>query len=281
VWRREKRWAMGRRPNPLNPDESVAKLVGSKVRALRVSLDLGLEAFGKRILCSKDQVSKIEHGQRIMSLHTAELLDQLAGDGHYFAEHQPLLEQEGIPKALRSLEDREAEATSIRIYEPLVVPALFQVETYTRALMAGGVTPERVEKAVQDRSRRQQLLMWEGAPRLWGVVDEGVLRRPIGGVAVMKEQLGRLEELALSPNISLRVVPSACAAHPGLITGLCLLSDGVSPDTAFIDGYAGTGQFIEDPKIVGRLAETFDLIRDQAFPVGESLQLVQRAQESL
>jgi transcriptional regulator with XRE-family HTH domain len=273
---------MGRRPNPLSPDESVAKLVGSKVRELRVSLDLGLEAFGRRILCSKDQVSKIEHGQRIMSFATAELLDRLANDGTaYYAEHQPLLAAEGIPKALRSLEDCESEADSVRLYELAIIPALFQVAPYTRAQMAGGSTPDLAEKAVEDRARRQQILTWEGAPRLWLVLDEAALRRPIGGVGVMKEQLAHLEEMAVLPNVSIRVIPAATAAHPGLTGGLCLLSDGEGHDTAFMDGYRGQSQFIEDPKIVGKLAETFDLIRDVALPVGESFELIQRIRESL
>ncbi|MFJ8080456.1 helix-turn-helix transcriptional regulator [Streptomyces sp. NPDC096205] len=113
----------------------------------------------------------------------------------------------------------EGAASLIRSYEPHFVPGLLQTEDYARGVMLSGAVgqtrPDDIERHVALRMQRQGLLTREGAPRFWAVMDETVLRRPVGGPEVMRAQIDRLLEVAKLPNVTLQVVPFATGPHPG------------------------------------------------------------------
>jgi hypothetical protein len=111
----------------------------------------------------------------------------------------------------------EEAAALIRLYEVQFVPGLLQTADYARAVIKLGLpsaSAEEVERRVGLRTGRQEVLTKEsGGPRLWAVVDEAALRRPIGGGEVMRAQLVRLIEAAREPNITLQVVPFRSGGH--------------------------------------------------------------------
>jgi hypothetical protein len=110
----------------------------------------------------------------------------------------------------------EEAALLIRLYEVQFVPGLLQTADYARAVVAlgqTGATEEEVERRVSLRVARQELLTKAGAPRLWAVVDEAALRRPIGGREVMRSQLERLIVATKEPNITLQVMPFSSGGH--------------------------------------------------------------------
>ncbi|MCQ9134605.1 helix-turn-helix domain-containing protein [Streptomyces hilarionis] len=113
----------------------------------------------------------------------------------------------------------EGAAALIRQYEPHFVPGLLQTEDYARGVLRSGAIgqtrPEDIERLVDLRIQRQSLLTREDAPRLWVVMDETVLRRPVGAAEVMRGQIDRLLEAAKLPNITLQVAPFANGPHPG------------------------------------------------------------------
>jgi hypothetical protein len=112
----------------------------------------------------------------------------------------------------------EAEAVSIRMFSPLFVGGLFQTEAYARALLEAYWTSEseeQLERRVEVRMERQKILTERKRLRIRAVIDETVLRRPVGGDETLRGQLRRLIELANSPNISIRVLPLSVGAHPG------------------------------------------------------------------
>ncbi|MFI9148979.1 helix-turn-helix transcriptional regulator [Streptomyces sp. NPDC053367] len=113
----------------------------------------------------------------------------------------------------------EGAASLIRSYEPHFVPGLLQTEDYARGVMLSGAVgqtrPDDIERHVALRMQRQGLLTREGAPRFWVVMDETVLRRPVGGPEVMRAQIDRLLEATKLPNVTLQVVPFATGPHPG------------------------------------------------------------------
>jgi hypothetical protein len=98
------------------------------------------------------------------------------------------------------------------------VHGLFQTEDYARAVIAlssGETSPEQAERRVQLRMRRRRLLTGEDPPRIWSVLDEAALRRPVGGRLVMRRQLDHLLELATWPHVTLQVVPLRRGGHAG------------------------------------------------------------------
>lgn len=113
----------------------------------------------------------------------------------------------------------EGAASLIRSYEPHFVPGLLQTEGYARAVLESGAvgqtSPEETERHVALRMQRQELLTRSDAPRFWVVMDETVLRRPVGGPEVMRAQADKLLEAASLPNVTLQIAPFSSGPHPG------------------------------------------------------------------
>jgi transcriptional regulator with XRE-family HTH domain len=113
----------------------------------------------------------------------------------------------------------EGAASLIRGYEPHFVPGLLQTADYARGVLMAGATgredPEQTERLVALRMRRQELLAKSDAPRFWVVMDETVLRRPVGGPEVMRAQIDRLLEAADLPHVTLQVAEFSAGPHAG------------------------------------------------------------------
>ena len=127
--------------------------------------------------------------------------------------------------------EREREATSVREFNALAVPGLLQTEEYAWALIRAGRptdSDEEIGQLVAARVERQRILERPRPPMLWAVVDEGVLRRPVGGAVVFHDQLDHLAKLGKRPGIVFQVMPFSAGAHAGLLGEFILLgrSDG-------------------------------------------------------
>ncbi|SEQ54230.1 Helix-turn-helix domain-containing protein [Streptomyces sp. yr375] len=113
----------------------------------------------------------------------------------------------------------EGAASLIRQYEPHFVPGLLQTVDYARGVLTSGAIgqtrPEDIERLVDLRMQRQDLLTRQDAPRLWVVMDETVLRRPVGGPEVMRAQFDKLLDAAELPHVTLQLAPFANGPHPG------------------------------------------------------------------
>lgn len=109
---------------------------------------------------------------------------------------------------------REQSASAIRTYECQFVPGLLQTADYARAMITLGPAEERdIERRVELRMRRHDMLRAPDAPTLLAVIDEAALRRPLGGPAVTRAQLGHLIELSERPNIQIQIAQFACGGH--------------------------------------------------------------------
>jgi len=101
--------------------------------------------------------------------------------------------------------------------------------------------PEMIEQRVELRLARQALLTRPGAPRLWAVIDETALRRPVGGAKVMRAQLQRLVDATKLPNVTLQVLPFGAGAHPAMVGAFSILrfADVDLPDIVYLEHLAG------------------------------------------
>ncbi|MBC2867853.1 helix-turn-helix domain-containing protein [Streptomyces mexicanus] len=113
----------------------------------------------------------------------------------------------------------EGAAALIRSYEPHFVPGLLQTEDYARGVLESGAvgqtSPEDIERHVALRMQRQELLTRPDAPRFWAVLDETVLRRPVGAPEVMRAQIDKLLEAAELSNVTLQIAQFSSGPHPG------------------------------------------------------------------
>ncbi|WP_239137130.1 helix-turn-helix domain-containing protein [Sphaerisporangium rufum] len=185
-----------------------------------------------------------------------------------------------------SYNDLEAQACAIRTFEPLLIPGLLQTEAYARAIVRSGpvIDPAEVKRRVQARMARQQLLTAEeGRPRLWAVIDEAALRRPVGGAETMREQLQRLIDLVDQPHITLQIVKNSVGAHPGL-TGPFVVLDFPEPDLFAPVVYlelAPDGLYLEETEAIMRYTLIFDHLRAIAVSPVESSKMLNEIKEGL
>jgi transcriptional regulator with XRE-family HTH domain len=177
------------------------------------------------------------------------------------------------PSTLLELIDYENAATAISQFEPMFVPGILQTEDYALAVLRasyGATSP--VERLVSLRTRRRDLLLGEGAPTFSFVLDESVIRRPVGGPAVMRNQLTHLISLADLPNVTIQVVPFAVGVHPGMTGSFKMIEfdDQPDEDVAFLEGPHGD-IISDDPEKTRRHLETFRRLAQLALRPSESV----------
>lgn len=171
----------------------------------------------------------------------------------------------------------EATATTITEYATQWVPGLLQTEPYARALIAATLAnplPAEVERRTKLRVERQAQLAGTG---LHVIIDECVLRRPVGGVMVMREQMRRLIE-ANGSGITVQVLPLDSGAHPGLSGPFLVLTFPKAPSVVYLEGVFGE-VFEEDEERVCRIARVFDELTGLALSPGKSADMIKTIME--
>ncbi|WP_327023696.1 helix-turn-helix domain-containing protein [Micromonospora sp. NBC_01739] len=181
----------------------------------------------------------------------------------------------------RPWQEIEREATTLRSYQPLVVPGLLQTEAYARAVLSGGglIPRSEVERVVAHRMSRQLILQREEPPRLTVVLDEAVLRRPVGGPAVMREQLLALAESAGQPHIRVYVVPSTVGEYAG-INGPFVLA---TAEDHRIAGYLDNqlqGQVVSEHDEIAAILAVWENVRGETLSRWQSVDLIREVAES-
>jgi transcriptional regulator with XRE-family HTH domain len=168
----------------------------------------------------------------------------------------------------------EESASLIRSYEPHCVPGLLQTADYARALLRvgfPGAPAEELDRRVALRMERQTLLDDPQRVRLWTVVDETVLRRPVGGPEVMRAQLDRIAEAAAMPHIALQILPFANGPHPGMFGPFQLFRFDIPelPDIVYTESLTGAVYHDERADTMAYL-EALDRMGAQAAPVSDT-----------
>ncbi|AXI79394.1 helix-turn-helix domain-containing protein [Peterkaempfera bronchialis] len=212
-------------------------VLGTQLRRLRESRGISREAAGDAIRASHAKISRLELGRvGFKDRDVSDLLTLYGVVGETRrTDFLALARQASTPGWWNQYGDilpgwfethigLEEAASVIRTYEVQFVPGLVQTEEYARAVVRLGhprASLREVERRVELRMKRQQLLETPGAPRLWAVMDEASLRRPLGDSAMMRAQFELLLEAAQRPNVTLQVAPFAVgglAAAGGPIT---------------------------------------------------------------
>ncbi|CAM05773.1 transcriptional regulator, XRE family [Saccharopolyspora erythraea NRRL 2338] len=148
-----------------------------------------------------------------------------------------------VPSWFQDYVGLEESASRIQTYEIQFVPGLLQTENYARAIATQGrpeASDQEVERRVRLRMQRQRLFQQPRAPRLWAVIDESVLHRPIGGRKVLREQIEHLLDVTKLPTVSLQIVPLAVgrSAAEGAFTILRFAEPEI-PDIVYLEHLCG------------------------------------------
>jgi len=180
-----------------------------------------------------------------------------------------------FPSWFRPFVQHEAEATALRWFEQTLVPGLLQTADYARALLSTrvGATEGEVDQSVAARLERQTILDRDDPPVLWVVIDEGVLRRPVGGMPVMRAQVEHLIEMAERTSIVVQVIPYSVGAHEGVNGSFVIAEFVAAPSIVYLET-ALTGLVVERPEDVASVRLTYDTLRTEALPRAASLELL-------
>ncbi|RJL20788.1 helix-turn-helix domain-containing protein [Bailinhaonella thermotolerans] len=168
----------------------------------------------------------------------------------------------------------ESEASEIRTFQPLIVPGLLQTREYAREMVLSSMVddPHEVERRVEARIERQKILARDDAPRIWAVIDEAALARPVGGPDVWRGQLRRLIETRELEHVTVLVLPMGAGPHPGLAGQFVLLDFPGELDRPVVYLETATDSlYLEQPSEIDRYRVMFDRLLAMALSTEESI----------
>lgn len=272
--------------------------LGGQLRRLREAAGITPEEAGFEIRGSRSKISRLENGRvKLKSRDVTDLLT-LYGvtDEDLRSKFLALVRQSNAPDWWQEYGDilpswfetylgLEAAAATIRSFEIQFVHGLFQTADYARAVTRLGrksAPDEEIERWVTMRLKRQELLTRPDPPNVWSVMDESVLRRPVGAPAVMRAQCQHLVELAELPQVTLQVIPFASGAHAGESGSFTVLrfEERDLPDVVYLEQLTNA-VYLEQRSDVERYLEVVDEISSQALtPEGTTQLILQVARET-
>ncbi|MER7553201.1 helix-turn-helix transcriptional regulator [Streptomyces anulatus] len=267
----------------IDPQSSMAALFGSRLRKLRVAAGLTQTEVGVLAHVVGSRIAQLERATGAKpTLELTRVLDKELVADELLIDLWPYVYREAYPDWSRAFIAYSARAAVIREYASHVVPGLLQTPEYARALLSVGHTlrdAEHLEERLAARLDRQVRLTGPDRPELWIILDEAVLRRPVGGAAVMQGQLEKLLRMAEEPNVTIQVLPFDQGAHGSLGGSLTVLVMPDGTEIAYTEG-AHYGQLTEEPDEVERFVLTYDQLRAMALPPLMSLAMIRSVLEA-
>jgi transcriptional regulator with XRE-family HTH domain len=272
-------------------------LVGAELRRLRTAKGLSREQAAAAIRASEWKIHRLENGQ--VSFKERDIVDLLRLYGVTDADEVAgfvVLAREAntpgwwqrygdvLPQWFRTYVDLESAASLIRTYEGQLVPGLLQTDDYIRAVVhdASLEPSEDVGRRVRLRMARQTVLTRERPPRLWAVVDEAALRRPVGGREVMRGQLERLIAATKLPNVTLQILPFAGGAHPAMVGAFSILrfADRELPDVVYLE-HLTNAVYLDKREEVERYLDVMELLCVASEPPARTAELLTQILDEL
>ncbi|GAB2571405.1 helix-turn-helix transcriptional regulator [Streptomyces capparidis] len=276
---------MSRPPHELDPYRSARDFYGAELRRCRQKAGMTLEELAEKLLSSRSHLQRVEIGEALPPDHYSAMLDELFETDGLFTRLYELVRQtqEIHPQQFRRRMQFEARAQLIQEYTPQIAPGLLQTEGYARAqfeLFNPRATSEEIENLVTARLSRQDLLKADAPPELSFIIDEALVRRSYGTPDIMREQLARLADAALTPTTMVQLIPFRHGGHAlagGTLT-LMTLHDGTQ--VAYEEA-GSTGTLLESSDSVTARQRAYDRLRACALPPSETAAFLRSVMEEL
>ena len=266
-------------------------MLGSQLRRFRETAGVTPEQAAYEIRASRSKISRMEHGRVGFKGRDVDDLLTLYGvhDEQIRTRMLAFAEQASTPGWWSKYDDvlpdwfeaflgLEGAASVIRTFELQFVYGLFQTEDYARAVTLLGnktASAEEIDRRVSVRLKRQAVLAGPEPPQVWSVMDEAVLRRPVGGRTVMRAQLAHLIEVASQPRVTIQVVPFARGGHAaagGSFTVLRFAEPEV-PDIVYIEQLT-SALYLDSREDVDHYLEVMNELSTEALTPARSAALL-------
>jgi transcriptional regulator with XRE-family HTH domain len=281
-------------PDVLQGSPTVLRMIlGRQLKALREKADLSYQQAAEAILSSEWTVRRYESAEGglkpltlksmliaygVTDVREIDAFLSLARDASkpgWWHRYEDVL-----PSWFKVAVGLEESASLIRAYEPQVVPGLLQTEEYIRAITAASFPSENEkdwERRVALRLARQDLLKRPAPPQYWVVLEETVLRRPIGGKDVMRGQLKHLIEAAGRPDVTIQVLPFSAGWHPAMygMFNMFRFPDNAMPDVVYSEALT-SAYYLNQPNETTRYTEALDRMAAQAATPDQTLTILRK-----
>ncbi|WP_031073125.1 helix-turn-helix domain-containing protein [Streptomyces sp. NRRL S-118] len=262
-----------------NGTPGAAKAFGRLLRFHRERAKVSQESLGRHTGYSKSQVAMIERGERRPRGTFVELADDLVGAQGALLEVAKELKASGVAAWFEDYLEEEAKAAAIHKYENHVIPGLLQTEPYARAVFGShcpALDDDEIDAMVAARLARQKLLHRKPTALVSFVMEQSVLTRPLGGVAVLKDNLLHILEVGRLRNIEIQVMPTNRKTHAGLDGSFALLETAERRgQLAYIEGQSGRYFLSEQPDL-GDVFARYGILRAQALSPEDSAKLIEQ-----
>lgn len=257
------------------------KLFAGELKRIRTNAGLSQQALGEAVQYSASLVAMVETCRRPPGLDfTKRCDDTLPTDGLLGRIRDAITEETLLPW-FRDWVLFEQDAVALRSYQSMVIPGLLQTEEYARAVFVGAsrFVANEVDAQVAARMERQSAMTREHPPRFVAVLDENVLRRPVGGPQVMRDQMARLVELGELPHVHLHVVPIDLGAYAGFNGPFVIATLPGGDDVGYIDSQL-LGHVVQRTEDVLSLRHSWEALRAEAMPHRQSIDMITEAAQS-
>jgi transcriptional regulator with XRE-family HTH domain len=263
------------------------------LRRLREAAGVSPDQAAYEIRASRSKISRLETGR--VGLKNRDVRDLLilygVTDERVLSKFLSLVGQSNTPDWWTKYSDilpdwfetylgLESAAATIRSFEIQFVHGLLQTEDYARAVTRLGrktAASEEIERRVALRLSRQNLLTRTTPPRIWSVMDEAVLRRPVGGAAVMRGQFRRLIEVAAYPHVTLQVIPFSRGGHAAESGSFTVLrfEERDLPDVVYVEQLTGA-IYLDQRSDVEHYLEVVDVLSGEALTPDDSMRFIEQ-----
>lgn len=260
------------------PGSGILRVFGRQLKRFRLRAGLERAEFGSRTGYSASTIAAFEQGRRVPPPRFIDVADELLDAGGVLQEMKEEVARAQFPAFFRDAARLETEAVELHVYATKAVPGLLQTKEYARAVFAmwRPLLPEGViTQRVAARLARHELFAREPLPTISFVIEEAVLRRPLGGWPVMRGQLGNILLYGQRRNVEIQVIPTELEEHAGLEGPFTLIETRDGRRIAYVEGHKDSRLHTER-KSVREIEEQYGILRAQALTPRASLTFIEK-----
>src|SRR6185312_13638925 len=273
-------------------------LLGAQLRRLREAKRISLEDAGEAIRASHSKISRLETGR--VGFKDRDIADLLTLYGVTDESERTALRElaarankqgwwhdysDILPNWFEAYVGLEEAATQIRAYEVQFIPGLLQTGDYARAVTLLGypnASSREIDRRVGLRLARQAVFTRPTPPNIWIVLDEAVMKRPIGGAEVMRGQIKHLIEMSQRPNVTIQIVPFQIGGHAAAGGPFSILrfAEHDLPDVVYLEQLT-SALYLDKQEVVDNYLAVMDRLCVEAEPVGRTTDILKRLLDEL
>ncbi|MFD9819446.1 helix-turn-helix domain-containing protein [Streptomyces violascens] len=256
----------------------VPHIFGRQMKRFRVRAGMDRAQLGSRTGYSASTIASYEQGRRIPSGKFIRQVDEVLGADEVLTELIEEMERAQFPAFFQDAAALEKKAVELHVYDTHVLSGLLQTEDCARAVFTMRrplLDEETIEQRVAARMARQEIFARAPSPTISFVLEEAVLRKPLGGRAVWRGQLEQILLRGHQRNVQIQVMPNDREDHAGLSGPFILIETSKERRIAYVEAYKHSRLYTDRPT-VRELEEQYGILRAQALTPRESLEFVEK-----